>query len=52
MDALSKDKKNSATLLRLILPDQEGHIGIDLYDNNDMLVNAINDYFFQYGGKQ
>jgi 3-dehydroquinate synthase len=52
MDALSKDKKNSATQLRLILPNQEGHIGIGLYDNNDMLVNAINDYFVQYGGKQ
>ena len=52
MDALSKDKKNSATQLRLILPDQEGHIGIGLYDNNDMLVNVINDYFVQYGGKQ
>ena len=52
MDALSKDKKNSATQLRLILPDQEGCIGIGLYDNNDVLVNAINDYFTQYGVKQ
>jgi len=52
IDALSKDKKNSATQLRLILPDQEGRIGIGLYDNNDVLVNAINDYFTQYGVKQ
>jgi 3-dehydroquinate synthase len=51
MDALSKDKKNSASQLRLILPNKEGFIGIGLYDNNDVLLNTINDYFAQYGGK-
>jgi len=49
MDALVKDKKNSATQLRLLLPDQEGQIFIGLYDNNDLLLNAINEYFKLYG---
>ena len=47
--ALSKDKKNSATQLRLILPDQNGCIHIGLYDNNDKLFDIINDYFAIYG---
>mgnify|MGYP002343978352 CR=1 FL=1 len=48
MTALSKDKKNSATQLRLILPDQDGYIGIGLYDNNDELVQIIYKYFQTY----
>mgnify|MGYP003872701833 FL=1 len=48
MTALSKDKKNSATQLRLILPDQDGYIGIGLYDNNDELVQTIYKYFQTY----
>jgi len=48
MMALSKDKKNSATQLRLILPDQDGYIGIGLYDNNDELVQTIYKYFQTY----
>ncbi len=51
MLALSKDKKNSATQLRLILPDQDGCIHIGLYDNNDKLLDIINDYFAVYGGQ-
>ena len=45
ISALEKDKKNSATQLRLILPDEYGRISVGLYDNNKLLVNAINDYF-------
>jgi 3-dehydroquinate synthase len=48
MTALSKDKKNSSTQLRLILPDQDGYIGIGLYDNNDELVQTIHKYFKKY----
>ena len=51
MIALSKDKKNSSTQLRLILPDQDGFIHIGLYDNNDALLEIINDYFAIYGGQ-
>ena len=51
MLALSKDKKNSATQLRLILPDQDGCIHIGLYDNNDALLDIIKDYFAIYGGQ-
>jgi 3-dehydroquinate synthase len=46
--ALKKDKKNSATQLRLILPDKNGNISIGLYDNNELLSNAINKYFSKY----
>ena len=51
MLALSKDKKNSATQLKLILPDQDGCISIGLYDNNDALLDNIKDYFAIYGGQ-
>ena len=51
MLALSKDKKNSATQLRLILPDQDGYIRIGLYDNNNALLDIIKDYFAIYGGQ-
>jgi len=50
MYALKKDKKNSATQLRLILPDQYSNISIGLYDNNQILTNTINEYFSIYGG--
>ena len=51
MIALTKDKKNSATQLRLILPNLDGNITIGLYDNNAKLLNIIKDYFSIYGGK-
>ena len=50
LNALSKDKKNSATQLRLILPDQDGCINIGLYDNNNKLKNSLDKYFKLYGG--
>ena len=50
LDALSKDKKNSHSQLRLILPDQEGSIHIGLYDNDDHLVGTISEYFNKYRG--
>jgi len=50
LKALSKDKKNSATQLRLILPDLDGRIGIGLYDNNSKLKNSLDKYFKLYGG--
>jgi len=49
MKALAKDKKNSSTQLRLILPDMDGNITIGLYDNNDKLLNIIKNYFSIYG---
>lgn len=45
MDSLSKDKKNSATQLRLILPDKDGHIKVTMHDKNSALLEAINKYF-------
>lgn len=35
LTALAKDKKNTSSQLRLILPDKEGVIGIGLYDNSE-----------------
>jgi len=49
--ALAKDKKNSPTQLRLILPDLDGNITIGLYDNNERLLTIIKEYFFIFGGK-
>ena len=49
LQALQKDKKNTATQLRLILPDEDGSIGIGLYDNNEQLQLAISHYFSRYG---
>jgi 3-dehydroquinate synthase len=49
LNALSKDKKNSASQLRLILPDKSGHIGIGLYDNSDRLKKSLEKYFEIYG---
>jgi 3-dehydroquinate synthase len=49
--ALAKDKKNSPTQLRLILPDLDGNIAIGLYDNNEKLLNIIKKYFSIYGRK-
>ena len=50
LKAISKDKKNSATQLRLILPDQDGYIGIGLYDNNSKFKNSLDKYLKLYGG--
>jgi 3-dehydroquinate synthase len=52
LTALSKDKKNSATQLRLILPNQDGCIGIGLYDNNNALSQAMDQYFDFYRGSK
>jgi len=49
--ALAKDKKNSPSQLRLILPDLDGKVTIGLYDNNERLLNIIKEYFSIYGGK-
>ena len=50
MSALEKDKKNSATQLRLILPDHNGKITIGLYDSDSFLMSSIDTYFSKYGG--
>ncbi len=50
MDALVKDKKNSATQLKLIFPTTDGRIDIGFYDNNDRLLSSIQKYFDLYGG--
>jgi len=31
------------------LPDEDGKIGIGLYDNNELLEQAVNSYFKLYG---
>ncbi len=49
LNALSKDKKNSNTQLRLILPDESGCIGIGLYDNSSRLKTSLKKYFKIYG---
>ena len=46
--ALVKDKKNSSTQLRLILPDKNGNVTIGLYDNNSQLKEAVSKYFKIY----
>ena len=48
LNALSKDKKNSATQLKLILPNESGEISIGLYDNNEKLRKSIEKYFKIY----
>ena len=48
LKALSKDKKNSATQLRLILPDQDGQISIGLYDNGKKIKKSLENYFEIY----
>jgi 3-dehydroquinate synthase len=50
LQALSKDKKNSPTQLKLILPDKNGYIKIGLYDNNDQLKITLKKYFEFFGG--
>ena len=50
LSALSKDKKNSATKLKLILPNKNGVIFIGLYDNDEKLKNSLEKYFDTYGG--
>jgi len=50
LDALAKDKKNSATQLKLIFPATDGKIDIGFYDNNDSLLKSIHKYFDLYGG--
>lgn len=48
MKSLLKDKKNSRTQFRLVLPDEDGCIAVGLYDNNSILADAINKYFTTY----
>jgi 3-dehydroquinate synthase len=48
LNALSTDKKNTNTQLRLILPDKSGLIGIGLYDNSERLKNSVKKYFEIY----
>ena len=48
LNALSTDKKNTNTQLRLILPDKSGRIGIGLYDNSERLKNSVKKYFEIY----
>lgn len=46
--ALSKDKKNNAKQLKLILPDNKGRIFIGLYENNMQLRTTLTRYFEQH----
>lgn len=47
INALLKDKKNTHNQLKLILPDQEGRIGVGLYDYNERLTEAVIRFFKQ-----
>jgi len=48
MNALYKDKKNTKNQLRLIFPDNEGQIMIDLYDKTPELQKGIANYLNLY----
>ena len=48
MNALYKDKKNTKNQLRLIFPDNEGQIMIDLYDKTPELQKGITNYLNLY----
>ena len=50
LQALQKDKKNTVTQLRLILPDEEGRISVGLYNNDSELKKAVRRYLELYGG--
>ena len=44
LKALAKDKKNTSSQLKLILPDDLGKITIGLYDKSAELDNAVKEY--------
>jgi len=44
ISALQKDKKNTASQLRLILPNMQGDITIGLYDNNEKFKETVLSY--------
>ena len=48
MKSLYMDKKNTKNKLKLILPNREGKIFIDLYDKSSELWGAIDEYFLIY----
>ena len=48
LKALAKDKKNTSDQLRLILPNLEGEITIDLYDRSSVLEEAVHAYCAEY----
>jgi 3-dehydroquinate synthase len=48
LSALSKDKKNSSTELKLILPNMSGKICIGLYKNSPKLKKSIESYIERY----
>ncbi len=47
INALQKDKKNTATQLRLILPNNDGKIEIGLYDNDDNFKCFVKDFIIK-----
>jgi len=44
MAALRRDKKNTATQLRLVLPDADGHIGVVAVAPDAKLEDAVDSY--------
>jgi len=44
LEALTKDKKNTSSQLRLILPDEQSRITIGLYDKSAELDNSVKEY--------
>lgn len=48
LNALAKDKKNTSSQLRLILPNSEGEISIGLYDRSSKLEQAVYSYCDTY----
>lgn len=49
LKAISKDKKNKGDQLSLILPDEKGRVGKDLYPNDDQFHAICSDYFESRG---
>ena len=44
LNALSKDKKNTSSQFRLILPNSDGEISIGLHDKSSELEDAVREY--------
>lgn len=51
LKALSKDKKNTSSQLRLILPNKESEISIGLYDKSIKLEDSVREYCELYQGR-
>ncbi len=51
ISALKRDKKNSATHLRLVLPDDSGHIGMVNVEASPLLESAVQTFIESHRGR-